>query len=170
MHTVSSSDVLVVAATLVSAFGGAWLGHWLAHRSELKRERRRDQSLAGSLLTEVEHNGELAGIYVDQNIVAPAYRMRREVFDSAFPVLVGGRLKADAVRTLIAFYSQVDQVNWELNEVDRLHKASAERGVSAEQSQLLEAERRRLLAKATEMRSPGSRFYSPAVAALKAYI
>ena len=120
----SLSDLLVVLATLVSAFGGAWLGHWLAHRAELKRDRVRDQSLARSLLVEVEHNASLAGIYLTQNIIAPAYRMRREVFDSAFPILVAGQLDADDVGALIGFYSQVEQVNWGLDEVDRALKTN----------------------------------------------
>jgi hypothetical protein len=156
---VSLSDLLVVLATLVSAFGGAWLGHRLAQKADLKRDRVRDQSLARALLVEVEHNANLAAIYFTQNIIAPAYRMRHEVFDSAFPILVAGQLDADDVGALLRFYSQIEIVNWGLDEVDRANKKSDEETVRRE--------RKRLLAKAEEMKSPESRFYSPAVAALK---
>jgi hypothetical protein len=84
------------------------------------------------------------------------------VYEAALPVLSGSVLASEDVTALIGFYSQAEQVNWGLEEVDRLRK------VPQPPSNLYRDEILRLRAKADEMRSPASRFYTPAISALRA--
>jgi hypothetical protein len=163
------APIITATATLVAAFTGAFVGQWLARYFEGKRSRRRDFALLGALIAEVEHCAAAAGTYCDERIHAPAYRLHHKVYDSALSVLAGSVLSGEDVAALISFYSQVDQVNWGLDEVDRLDKRVREQNsYTSATDQLRSQELSRLNAKATEMRSPMSRFYTPAIDALRA--
>ena len=149
--------------SLIGTVFATGLGAWFAYLFAMDQERKRDEKLHGalcaSLLTEVEYNGELANTYVTTNISAPAYRFQRVVYDSAFPQLIGsGILKPDQVRALVEFYSQVNQVNWCMDEVHRYRVGDNPIGMSEEIG--------RLHAKLIEMKSPSSRFFNSAIAAL----
>lgn len=156
----TASDWMTLAGTLAAAFAGAWFGHSLAQKADRKRERANEQALLAALQAEVDYCAQQAATYIEQNIMAPAYRLPRKVYDVAFPILVGSVFDANDVTALIGFYSQVDQVNWGLGEVDRMVKDVGAGGIWASK------EYERVREKAKEMMAPASRFYTPASEAI----
>lgn len=154
-------DIATVSATLVAAWVGAWAGVNLANKSQLEKERARAIQLRNALRVEVEFNGRQARVYLEQNIMSPAYRLQTKIYDSVFTDLVDTILVQDDVNALLSFYSQTSQINWALDEVDKLRAET-----SLEGQQALDKEVRRLKAKCDELRSPNSRFFTPAWDAL----
>jgi len=158
-EAMTPSDWINVAGTLAATFVGAWLGYLLAGKQERTRDEKLHRSLRSSLLAEVERCAEQANTYLQQNILAPAYRFPSSVYEAAFPQLISsGTLASEGVTALLDFYSQVRQVNWCLDEIHQYRDNDRQRA---------QDEARRLKAKLLEMNSPQSRFYSPAVNALK---
>jgi hypothetical protein len=153
--------------SLAGAFGGAYFGQLLARSAEGKRSAKRDVALLRALIAEVQHCADLAATYQDSNRKAPAYRLHYRVYDSALPTLAGSCLLKEDVSALIGFYSHVDQMNWGLEEVDRIKKLQlTPGGLSREAAEALGKEAGRLDSKARDMRSPESKFFTPAMKAL----
>jgi len=156
----ATADLIDLIGTLVATGTGAWLGYVLAGRQERTRDARLHVALRKALLAEVEENALQAKIYPEQPVLGTAYRLGTMVYESSFPTLIGsGKLSPEGVRAILAFYSLVRQVNWCLDEI---HRHVLENDLPAANR---EAERFR--GKLEEMKSPESRYYSPAAQALQ---
>lgn len=163
------APLITALGTLVGAFGAVSLGQWIARHYAKKATDKRDAALLGSLIAEIEHCGELADMYVSGQYLSPAYRLHHKIYENALPTLAASALSPDDVDKLISFYTHVDQVNWGLDEVDRLRKLPVDPNLpTSEQGKLLEQEANRLFLKASDTQQPDGKFYKPVRDALLA--
>lgn len=148
--------------TLVATFIGAGLAYASATYQQRKRDARLRKAHAVALLAEVERCIAYANTYLKQNIAAPAYRLPYIVYEGSFPQLIAdGQLSYADVQAVLDFYSQVQQVNWLLDEIHR-HRLD-------KNDEMLSEERGRLIAKLNEMNVARTRFYDPVMRALARY-
>jgi len=148
--------------TVVATFIGAGLAYLSAMRQQRKRDARLRKAHAVALLAEVERCIALANIYLSEDFRSPAYRFPSGIYEGSFPQLISdGQLSHGDVQAVLDFYSQVQQVNWLLDEIHRhrLDKNDA----------MLAKEVSRLTAKLKEMNQAGTRFFDPVMRALSRY-
>lgn len=157
-HNTLVGPVVSLAATFI----GAGLAYLAATFQQRKREAKLRKANAVALLAEVERCVAYANTYLQQNIMAPAYRLPVTIYAGSFPQLIAdGKLSYADVQAVLDFYSQVQQVNWLLDEIHR-HRLDDNDGMQS-------TERNRLVAKLREMNAAGSRFYDPVMRALAQY-
>jgi hypothetical protein len=162
LQALQPSDWVNLAGVLLATFLGAWFAYLAAGRQERKRDERLHVALKGALLAEVETCVARANTYLNENYVAPAYRLPIDVHATTFPQLIAlGRLTKDDARGVIEWHQQVQQINWLLDEI---HEHVKETGIGEDSK--AQKEQRRLIAKLREMNQPGTRFYDPVMRAL----
>ncbi len=162
LQALEPSDWANLVGTALATFLGALLGYFAATRQEGRRDKQLQVALKAALLAEVETCVSRANTYLNENVVAPAYRMPVSVHDSAFTQLIsaGGIPSGNDVRAVIEFHQQVQQINFLLDEIHR----SLPEGLHPNSRAM--NERGRLIAKLREMNEPGTRFYGPVMRAL----
>jgi hypothetical protein len=159
---------ITAIASLCGAFGGAFFGQMIARRNSRASNDKRDLALISSLIAEVQHCGHLAAMYLKGKYAAPAYRLHTKIYDSSLPTLAGTVLTDKDVDSLISFYSHVDQVNRLLDEVHELLRGAPNSLAALPANHPAFSEISRLRLKAGDTQEPDSKFYTPALNALKA--
>jgi hypothetical protein len=152
---------------LLATFLGAWLGLLAARRQDEKREARRYVALRAALLAEAEACIVRTNSYLAENYVAAAIRLPARVYEAAFGQLVAtGAMPPQDVKAVLDFYSQVQQVNGLLDQIQR--HVQAHGGITPDGNVMRERNRliTSLLAKLREMNEPGTRFYDSIMNAL----
>ena len=163
----SLSDWMTIIGMLVATFLGAWLGVLTTRKQDQKREAKLHEALRGALLAEAEACIARTNSYLAENYIAAAIRLPVRVYDAAFGQLVAtGAMPAHDVKAILDFYSQVQQVNGLLDQIQR--HVQAHGGITPDGNVMRERNRliTSLLAKLREMNEPGTRFYDSIMKAL----
>ena len=161
------SDWIALAGMLVATFLGAWLGLLTARKQEEKREARLHAALRGALLAEAETCITRTNSYLAENYIAASIRLPVRVYEAAFGQLVAtGAMAPHDVKAVLDFYSQAQQVNGLLDQIQR--HVQAHGGITPDGNVMRERNRliTSLLAKLREMNEPGTRFYDSIMKAL----
>jgi hypothetical protein len=158
---------IVIVGMLVATFLGAWLGFLAARKQDEKRDAKLHAALRGALLAEAEACITRTNSYLAENYIAAAIRLPVRVYEAAFGQLVAtGAMAPHDVKAILDFYSQVQQVNGLLDQIQR--HVHAHGGITPDGNVMRERNRliTSLLAKLREMNEPGTRFYDSIMKAL----
>ena len=155
--------------SIIGPIIGVFIGFYLRGRADRVKQIRAIESHLAALEVEVYRCGELAATYFEQGINAPLYRLPTSHYESSMLILKNaGIVTKDDAQALQHFYSQADQVNRGLDNVDDFKRGRLpdnEAGINSDR------ELRRLKLKAREMQaagagSPDSEWYEDATLAV----
>jgi hypothetical protein len=164
---ISLPNAISIVGMLVATFLGAWLGFLAAQKQDEKRQGRLHAALKGALLAEAETCITRTNSYLAENYIAAAIRLPVRVYEAAFAQLVAtGLMAPHDVKAILDFYSQVQQVNGLLDQIQR--HVQSHGGITPDGNVMRERNRliTSLLAKLREMNEPGTRFYDSIMKAL----
>lgn len=156
------ADWITALATLAAAFGGAWAGHMFAAKHRREQDNRALLASLGALDAEIKECVRLATVYLGQNILAPAYRLPRWVFESMRAGLVRAGMGGEGLTALLRFYSQVDQANFGLDQINAVWVATGD-------ARNAQADVDRLRGKMNELSAEGEGLGAKALAAIERF-
>jgi len=138
---------------------GVVVGFLLNEIKSLWVRNRKHRAYWSALRAEVEYAKGRAQMYVDDEIMAPLYRLPTQAFTTCYPeLLADGAVSEAEATTLMAFYAEVDTFNRGL---DRAGDADDVKNISAEYS--------RNVLKAQQLISEGA-LYKAATTSLRPHV
>lgn len=138
---------------------GVVVGFLLNEIKGLWTRNRKHRAYWAALQTEVEYARGRAQMYIDDNIMAPLYRLPTRAFNACYPeLLADGALSEAEATALMAFFAEADTFNRGL---DRVGDATEDDKVKMEYS--------RNLLKAQQLVADGA-LYKAAASSLKPHL
>jgi hypothetical protein len=97
---------------------GVVVGFLLNEGKNLFARRRKHRAYWAALCTEVEYVRGRAHMYVNDNVMAPLYRLPTQAFESCYPeLLADGAVTPAEATALMAFYTEAQTLNRGLERV-----------------------------------------------------
>lgn len=104
---------------MIETVVGVALGFGLSEAKSFFSTRRRRIVHWKVLKAEVEFCSQLAKRFLDDNVVAPLYRLPTQAFSHAFPqLLVDAKVSEQEMRAVQMFFSQVEALNRGFEQVE----------------------------------------------------
>ena len=145
---------------VVAAIVGVVVGFLLSELKEWHARKKRHAALWQALNAEIEFCKERANTYLQDNVIAPLYRLPLLSYQNCLPVLLSdGALKEGETRNLMEFFTEIETLNRGLDNVAAMREKGDDKILKEEYS------RNRL--KAERLAGSGT-LYSKAIAVTRA--
>jgi hypothetical protein len=103
--------------------GGVIIGAAITQGVAWWQKRKRHRAYWAAMRAEIEVCRDYASGYVDDQVIAPLYRLPSSAYENGFPNLLGdGVPDRDETKAVIEFYGFVDQINRGLKQADEATK------------------------------------------------
>lgn len=112
--------------------GGVILGAIIANGVEWLQKRKRHVAYWSAMSAEIDLCCEQAGVYLNDQVIAPLNRLPIVAYTNAFPGLLGdGAVSGGEAKAVLSFYNLVEQIN---RGIEQAHDALTPEGKKTDRS------------------------------------